>query len=648
MGKWIKPINVRFHGNQQQAENMTGQVRKELGILENLMGFRGLAIGQRTRQFDDGSAIKVGIINGRAVADIVTPGMMPAPSVSRSGGGQEPAEKKTVRLRPDSGEGDQIYYGQREWILKKEEFGSVIIVISSKSTNEAFAWDIINREIVVGKASKEQVFLELSEMTPFKHVNPQQLLPSETATEETEISSWLGEGITTIPEKWNVPAFLWAWMSDSFYWDSSEAPYGVGCSPLGLPDLYGVEYGTPEEDALERCLKVARDYSIINDPDLVSGDYKGQYLIHLGCPIQDVGHYPGEGYDPGDRLYCSGGKIFYHRIFDNEHNTEWVKYWGVTYDEFFGACVNMVQQFAEKIQEENCYWDPVNAEKEDRKGQIEYEMGVASNDESSVCFENLVHRWDSEYTRDLRFFFRHKEPALSNQEQKALDLINFERAKLDLPECHWNHVLYRACLRHSQDMADNDFLGHQGTDGTQAAGRADQEGRNAHPHVGRITYWISAYELAFLTHVLAENAAIAHVGIASEYGFPVDNIYSVYYETITQPEYSALGFAENAVALWMASTKGHRELILNEIDGMEEDGIYQQLPDVAIACVVKNNKSYWTYLRNVSYNFWPGFCCVPTDNIMAYIDSNFSFNGDGDEMKMLDFFLMEAQKNDDS
>lgn len=46
------------------------------------------------------------------------------------------------------------------------------------------------------------------------------------------------------------------------------------------------------------------------------------------------------------------------------------------------------------------------------------------------------------------------------------DLINAERAARGLPPFHWVPELTQAARGHSHDMADHDFVSHEGSDGS--------------------------------------------------------------------------------------------------------------------------------------------------------------------------------------
>lgn len=60
--------------------------------------------------------------------------------------------------------------------------------------------------------------------------------------------------------------------------------------------------------------------------------------------------------------------------------------------------------------------------------------------------------------------------------QKVLELTNVERSKADLPPLTFNPQLTAAAQAHSEDMALNNFLDHQGSDGSSPLDRIKRAG----------------------------------------------------------------------------------------------------------------------------------------------------------------------------
>ena len=60
--------------------------------------------------------------------------------------------------------------------------------------------------------------------------------------------------------------------------------------------------------------------------------------------------------------------------------------------------------------------------------------------------------------------------------ESILELVNQQRSEAGLDPLTLNPQLEASAQRHSQDMADNDFLEHTGSDGSSSSDRAQQEG----------------------------------------------------------------------------------------------------------------------------------------------------------------------------
>ena len=126
---------------------------------------------------------------------------------------------------------------------------------------------------------------------------------------------------------------------------------------------------------------------------------------------------------------------------------------------------------------------------------------------------NAGNRWEGDVPSPWRPFSYSTDPCPSDFETQVVVLINQERAAVGLPPLRIDTRLQNAARRHSEDMAVHDFFSHTGSDGTKSWDRATQEGY----------IWTS----------FGENIAAGQ----------------------TTPE--------QVVAAWMASTSGHKELILD-------------------------------------------------------------------------------------
>ena len=66
--------------------------------------------------------------------------------------------------------------------------------------------------------------------------------------------------------------------------------------------------------------------------------------------------------------------------------------------------------------------------------------------------------------------------AVVSIERQVFDLINKKRAAIGLVPLTWNDDLAAVARAHSQDMADQNFFSHRGSDGTMVDDRADKLG----------------------------------------------------------------------------------------------------------------------------------------------------------------------------
>ena len=74
-------------------------------------------------------------------------------------------------------------------------------------------------------------------------------------------------------------------------------------------------------------------------------------------------------------------------------------------------------------------------------------------------------------------------------EQRLLELTNAQRRRYGLPYLTWSTELARAARSHSNDMSNNDFFGHRGSDGSSVRVRIE---RYSYGRWGRVSENISA------------------------------------------------------------------------------------------------------------------------------------------------------------
>ena len=72
------------------------------------------------------------------------------------------------------------------------------------------------------------------------------------------------------------------------------------------------------------------------------------------------------------------------------------------------------------------------------------------------------------------------DPDLSSFASARLAAVNAEREATGAPPLTWNDHLEAAALGHTQDMADNNFLSHTGSDGSSMSQRIQDAGYDYH------------------------------------------------------------------------------------------------------------------------------------------------------------------------
>ena len=90
----------------------------------------------------------------------------------------------------------------------------------------------------------------------------------------------------------------------------------------------------------------------------------------------------------------------------------------------------------------------------------------------------------------------------NDPEHTVLDLLNQDRARLGLGLLTADDRLHDAARAHSRDMADNNFVGHAGSDGSNAGSRAAAAGYAA-------TSWGEAIAAGYLTAASVVQAWLA-------------------------------------------------------------------------------------------------------------------------------------------
>lgn len=327
--------------------------------------------------------------------------------------------------------------------LEEEEdisVGSLIIMVSAQSGDEAFAWDVTTNDVLVEVMSREEV---IEQLTLLGISEPIAMLPTGRV-----------ETVETIPDP-NVPPYRWVWqppmeIPEAFevnvfypivYLNEAFKPY---------PHIDDFDY---DVSANNRELTVTTDFPYIANPD-DNADLKAPYIIQ---------HYYVQAPYWHEVVY--GHRAFEPEISEQELNS------GLIYPEI--PFLNEIDDFS---------WNTFGA---DPNYKAFLSSGIATNITGSAVFDYIAYcsGWDFEndsgftgdYSSDLQIFVRQKEP-LSGTALECANLINEYRVSQGLTPLVANLKLIAAAERHAQDLADNLMTGHTGSDGSTILSRITDAG----------------------------------------------------------------------------------------------------------------------------------------------------------------------------
>jgi len=167
-------------------------------------------------------------------------------------------------------------------------------------------------------------------------------------------------------------------------------------------------------------------------------------------------------------------------------------------------------------------------------------------------------------------------------EKRAFDLVNRERIDRELPALKWNEEIAAVARNHSEDMAENDFFDHTGSDGSVVSGRL---------HVSDVYYWNYSSENLYMS------SGIDYYRV-NIFG----NVVETHYMTLEQ-------ITRNATQGWMGSL-GHRKNMLDERVDESGMGIY-----------VINDSFYFTqnFITRVDCGYKDGECCEMPGYVYCYV-----------------------------
>lgn len=322
-------------------------------------------------------------------------------------------------------------------VEKKIAVGSLVIMVSTQSGDEAFVWDIAADEVLVELMSREEVLEQLVElevtepvlMLPSGYVESSETIPNPTEPPHR----WVWQPPMEIPEAF-VANVYWPVAGEAFrpYPWSEDFGYSSGASPLEL--------------------HIETKYPFVTNPYDVENT-RGAYLL---------------------QWYAVAAPIWYeyilgHYIFDPEISDQILDP-ALTYPTNVAQFINLLA---------NATWNTLGTDPDYRaflsSGVTAVDNGAAVFDFFSVC-----DGWDfvgdtgfsGSYASNLNLFVRQTEVLVAEALQCA-NLVNEYRVSLGLEELIVNLNLVEAAERHALDCSTypGSFLEHIGSDGSTPESR---------------------------------------------------------------------------------------------------------------------------------------------------------------------------------
>lgn len=525
---------------------------------------------------------------------------------------------------------------------------SFLLLVSTPSGDEATVWDIETDSVFIEKGTRSQVLSQLGS-------GGRSLGPELTPTEE-EISY--------------VP------IDDTEYPDNRESEWTLLPSLFTSPDFYchpdiffSDPYDYDDVDIIPPP-KFRLTTSVVEDGVYDADDilWKINEVQYTSAVVKDPENDESkEHYGTEQKTSQANGTqtvLTLHHLFDPPVPTDWTRPQFTPSGEYLSDLHLFTQQYVNKLFSDYTY----------KMGQY---FGIASNGAGDAIYEHitLCDSFDTEedscsgeFSRTLRLFTRHRTPIHGSFAQEVMELINFERENRSIAPIKWNPHLYSATETHATDMSDNAFVGHQGTDDSWPKDRIENTDYLLHNTIGFVTD-VSGETITTVTGLYGENcagvkdvyydtvseaidAAISGEAIFESGTTSASRIDTNIYENVlSQNEYSLLGPAERTVGLWMASTEGHREILLYDGSYNLWDGTHAQAPqsadlsadqyslaeklDFGMSMTLGSDNYYYAAL-NVGYrpHFLQGFAAMKTENLVTYIEDNFVFDSENTYEKL--------------
>lgn len=454
-----------------------------------------------------------------------------------------------------------------------------VLVVASQSGDEAVAWDIATNSILVSKASLSSVESSLSSMGFSSTVQAQ---PSDSQNDS------------------------WDWSTDPAHDAVKNLPILVNglVSGDGLKEIFTpvwpYEY-TGSFDYTFYYLENPLDNSL---PD------KGSYIIYLYGEAEDSEEtdfetltgvsWPTSGANP-QRQY-----LYFHSMFGSPMD-------GVQ------AILSNLEPAMTQIFDSwsDADWAAYN---DVSSTDAWIDQGIASTSAGYLLFEYAGVCSDvSEATDECNDYANHYENIFRIYHHQLnqvawvsltiLEAVNQERTDAGLGGLTVNANLQAAAEEQAQYMADNTIVTHAGDGGSTAEERILAE---------NFLLW---HDSTMLSSAYAENVAAADLTQgAGDCSVTLDDRT----ETVSTDGCTA----QSIINAWMASA-GHEANILHS--DFNETGV--------AAIVGSDGKTYVCQTFGYRESAWPGFAQMEMTDLESYIDSNFNFDGMGDETRVPKIYL---------
>ena len=419
----INPTKIILAGDETRAEEFLGAARSQMNILIQDMSFQKLSQSvRRVKLYKDVFIECRKIFNYQECSIYIIPAPTPTPT-------------PTATLE-----------------------GSLIIVVSTQSGDEAFAWDIAADTALVEVTSREAVFERLTDLNISA---PTAMLPSGYV----ETFETVGDPV--------FPPHRWVWqppmeLPEAFV---VNVYYDVVSGEGFIPYPYSADFKYSMHEPYDNEIDVTTRFPYIENPypeeeGEEGEDFKAAYIL---------------------QWYVVDAPIWYeytlgHRVFDPEIADQTLDP-ALTYPRDVIEYTNLVVDAS---------WDtsvivpgsvPPVAYDPDYKSFLSSGVAVVGSGAAVFEFFGSCDGWDFEddtgftgsYDSDLHLFVKQTE-VLVDQALKCADLVNEYRVSLGLKELAVNLNLVAAAERHSADIGPAGVTGHIGTDGSTTEERIDDAG----------------------------------------------------------------------------------------------------------------------------------------------------------------------------